>query len=57
VQTLIPIAAAPASPPWPARFAALLRIDQVSIFGLSPVAADIEINSNRKLATIRCDGN
>lgn len=41
VQTLIPMAAAPASPPWPARFAALLRIAQVSIFGLSPGATDI----------------
>ena len=36
VQTLIPMAAAPARPPCPARFAALLRIAQVSIFGLSP---------------------
>ena len=36
VQTLIPIAAAPASPPCPARLAALLRIAHVSIFGLSP---------------------
>ena len=36
VHTLIPMAAAPASPPWPARFAALLRIAHVSIFGLSP---------------------